>query len=52
MWFAPVKKQFHPFLCVFEHTLNTGMLKPVHGGVFNERKFRQAVSGDIFVQVQ
>jgi len=52
MWFAPVKQPSHPFFCILRHTLKTGMLNPVFGSIFSERKVPQAVFGDVFVQVQ
>jgi hypothetical protein len=51
MRFPRVKQLFHPFLCIFHRTLTTSMFNPVLGGVFGQREFAQAVSGDVFVQV-
>jgi hypothetical protein len=52
MWFRLVKQPFHTFDRTFRHTVNAGMLKPVLGSIFSKRKFRQAVSRDVFVQVK
>jgi hypothetical protein len=52
VWFARIKQLFHPFFCIFRHTLKTGMLNPVLGSVFSERKICEAFSGDVLIQVQ
>jgi hypothetical protein len=43
MVFPPVKQLFHPFVCFLRHILEAGMLKPVLGSVFSERKSGQVV---------
>lgn len=52
MVFPPVKQPFHPLFGTLRHALETSMLKPALGSIFRERKFRQAVPGDVLVQVQ
>ena len=53
MWFSPVKKLLYPFgyIRVMRH-LGSGMLKPMPGSIFSERKRLQGISGDTLVQVQ
>ena len=52
MWPSPVKKRPRPFLCILRHALKTGILNLILSSISSERKSQQAVSGDIFVQVQ
>jgi uncharacterized protein YqgQ len=52
MGFPPVKQLLHSFGHILRHTLKTGMFQPVLGSVPREREILQAVSGNIFVQVQ
>ena len=52
MWLSLVQQLLRPFVCIFPHTLKTGMLEPVLGSIFSESKFPQAVLGDLFIQVQ
>jgi hypothetical protein len=49
MLFPLVKELYHPFVCVFRHTLKTGMFEPVAGSILGKRKFPEAVSGGVFV---
>jgi len=48
----PVKTRPRPFLCVLRYALKTGVLNLILSSISSEMKSQQAVSGDIFVQVQ
>jgi hypothetical protein len=52
MWFPRVKQLFHPFVYGVRHNIKTGMLNPMHSGIFSERVLLQSISGDILIQVQ
>jgi hypothetical protein len=52
MGFCPIEQLLHSFHYKLRHTLKTGMLEPVLGCVFSERKFHQTPASDVFVKVQ
>jgi hypothetical protein len=52
MRFASVKQLLYPFVGVLRHTPKMGMAEPVLSSIFGKRKLLEAVSCDIFVEVQ
>jgi len=52
MWFVRIEETFQPVLGCWRHALETGMVRPVLGCIFNKRKVLEAVTTDAFIHVE